>query len=91
MLRAPGLSSNFSRLPDKGAPLSCCLPLLYVQEESPALTQNAAPHAAAAAAATADLLSPLRSQLPPAPPLFTPSSSGGLAGKRHMLLRGASL
>lgn len=54
------------------------------QEDSPALTQNAAPHAAAAAAATADLLSPLRSQLPPAPPLFTPSSSGAWGTVLHV-------
>lgn len=55
---------------------SAPIPSQQDEEDSPALTQNAAPHAAAAAAATADLLSPLRAQLPPAPPLFTPNSSG---------------
>jgi hypothetical protein len=48
-------------------------PTWQQDEDSPALTHN---HATAAQGTAPDLMSPMRCHLPPAPPLFTPSSSG---------------
>ncbi|KAI3424394.1 hypothetical protein D9Q98_009947 [Chlorella vulgaris] len=76
-------------LPEALLPLKLELPAagytaLDEDEDSPALTHN---HATAAQGTAPDLMSPMRCHLPPAPPLFTPSSSGR---KRPAAMRMAS-